>query len=194
MSGSPSAAEIVTPALLRDWPLPDAGDAKDFRGRLLVVGGARKAPGAAELAGLAALRVGAGVLTMAVAESVAVAVAVATPEAGVIGLPEDERGSLTGAGLERLESALADADAVLIGPGLDEPAGTRRLLRDVTAALPDHAKICLDAFALGVLSDVWDDVSEQLGERLVITPNREEARRLLELDPGTADEPPHGWG
>jgi hydroxyethylthiazole kinase-like uncharacterized protein yjeF len=180
---------VVTPALLRAWPLPEAGSAKDFRGRLLVVGGARKVPGAAQLAGLAALRVGAGVLTMAVAESVAVAVAVATPESGVIGLAEDERGSVTGQSLERLDSALADADAILIGPGLVEPEGTKRLLRGVIAALPEHATVCLDAFALGVLSEVWDDVSDRLAGRLVITPNREEARRLLELDAGSADEP-----
>src|SRR4051794_128780 len=104
MSSSSAAAEIVTPALLRSWPLPEAGSSKDFRGRLVVIGGSRKVPGAAQLAGLAALRVGAGVLTMAVAESVAVAVAVATPEAGVVGLPEGERGSLTGSGLDRIES------------------------------------------------------------------------------------------
>ena len=65
------------------------GDSKYARGQVLVVGGAARTPGAAQLTGLAALRVGAGHLTLAVAESVAVALAVATPEAGVIGLPAD---------------------------------------------------------------------------------------------------------
>ena len=50
----------VTPALLRDWPLPEAGNSKYDRGRILVVGGAAQTPGAVQLAGLAALRVGAG--------------------------------------------------------------------------------------------------------------------------------------
>ena len=44
-------AETVTPALLREWPLPDPGGSKRGRGRVLVVGGAAKTPGAAMLAG-----------------------------------------------------------------------------------------------------------------------------------------------
>ena len=60
---------------------------------MLVVGGAARTPGAAQLTGLAALRVGAGHLTLAVAESAAVALAVATPEAGVVGLPQTADGA-----------------------------------------------------------------------------------------------------
>ena len=58
-------AKAVTPALLRAWPLPDGGSGKDDRGSVLVIGGARKTPGAALLAGVAALRAGAGRLTLA---------------------------------------------------------------------------------------------------------------------------------
>jgi len=46
----------ITPALLRTWPLPDRHGSKDERGAVLVVGGARRTPGAAHIAGLAALR------------------------------------------------------------------------------------------------------------------------------------------
>ncbi|MGI8954021.1 MAG: NAD(P)H-hydrate dehydratase, partial [Nocardioidaceae bacterium] len=82
--------------MLREWALPSAGDDKYSRGRVAVVGGARKTPGAAMLAGLAALRVGAGHMTLAVAESVAVQMAVAVPEFGVIGLRETPSGSVRG--------------------------------------------------------------------------------------------------
>src|SRR4051812_50128644 len=61
----------VTPALLRGWPLPPPGDDKHDRGSVLVVGGAAQTPGAAMLAGLAALRAGAGKLQLAVAAPVA---------------------------------------------------------------------------------------------------------------------------
>ena len=91
-----SPSETVTPTLLREWALPSAGDDKYGRGRVVVVRGARKTPGAAMLAGLAALRVGAGHMTLAVAESVAVQVAVAVPEFGVIGLRETPSGSVCG--------------------------------------------------------------------------------------------------
>jgi len=80
----PARSELVTPTLLRAWPLPGGGSGKDDRGSVLVIGGARMTPGAALLAGVAALRSGAGRLTLAVAESVAVHLAVALPEAGVI--------------------------------------------------------------------------------------------------------------
>jgi NAD(P)H-hydrate repair Nnr-like enzyme with NAD(P)H-hydrate dehydratase domain len=63
--------EDVTPRLLRDWSLPAPGSSKYARGRVLLIGGAASTPGAVQLAGLAALRVGAGQLELAVAEPVA---------------------------------------------------------------------------------------------------------------------------
>src|SRR5438045_1155632 len=74
MSAEPT---IITPAVLRGWPLPAPDGGKKARGQVLVVGGAAMTPGAVELSGLAALRVGAGRLTLAVAGSVAPALAVA---------------------------------------------------------------------------------------------------------------------
>ena len=56
----PSPAEALTPALLRAWPLPEPAGSKYGRGQVVVVGGARSSPGAAILAGLSSLRVGAG--------------------------------------------------------------------------------------------------------------------------------------
>ena len=65
-------------------PAPEDGDKED-RGRALIVGGSRELPGAAILAGVAALRAGAGKLQIATDESVAVAIGIAVPEARVIG-------------------------------------------------------------------------------------------------------------
>ncbi|MDQ0868175.1 NAD(P)H-hydrate repair Nnr-like enzyme with NAD(P)H-hydrate dehydratase domain [Arthrobacter sp. V1I9] len=112
---------LVTPSLLRDWPLPAPGADKYSRGSVLVIGGARATPGAALLAGTAALRAGAGKLTLAVAESVAMHLGVALPECGAMGLPENADGSVTGEGLDRISSYLERADAILVGPGLDDP-------------------------------------------------------------------------
>jgi hydroxyethylthiazole kinase-like uncharacterized protein yjeF len=181
------STQVVTPNLLRSWQLPQLGEGKDHRGRLLVVGGSRKNPGGAMLAGLAAMRVGAGVLTLAVAESVALALAVAVPESGVIGLPENGAGSVSADGLERLQSALPDTDGVLIGPGLTDADGTRALLRALVPDIPPPVPVVLDAFALGVLPDVWPDVGAALAGRLVITPNAIEATLLLGRDDGDPD-------
>ncbi|TKR26897.1 NAD(P)H-hydrate dehydratase [Cellulomonas hominis] len=181
-------AAPLTPALLRGWPLPPRDGAKDVRGGVLVVGGARRTPGAAALAGLTALRIGAGRLTLAVAASVAAPLAVATPEAGVLALPEDADGSPTGATTPHLAAELERADAVVVGPGLDEPEGAAALVRSVLGALADReAAVLLDAFALGVLPGLRDEVTLPEG-RTVLTPNTTEAARLLGVDEVDPDD------
>ncbi len=193
-----ASPEQITPSLLRDWPLPSAGADKYSRGAVLVIGGARRTPGAALLAGTAALRAGAGRLTLAVAESVAVQLAVTLPEAGVIGLPESDGGSVGASGLKALAEDLDAADAVLIGPGLDDIDETEALLRELLrreAARESGPRakggsgggkaggptVILDAYALGCLPKLLDELEPWAG-RLILTPNPTEAGILLGRD------------
>jgi ADP-dependent NAD(P)H-hydrate dehydratase len=171
------ATQLVTASALREWPLPDARGSKHDRGHVLVVGGSPSTPGAVMLAGLSALRVGAGVLALAVARSVAGSVAVALPEAAVHGL-----GQLDGTASDPLDY-LASADAVLVGPGLDDADVTRDLLGLVLDTAADGAGLVLDAFALGVLPGV--EGFDRRAGRAVLTPNTSEAERLLDV---AADE------
>jgi ADP-dependent NAD(P)H-hydrate dehydratase len=182
----PGRPESVTPTLLRAWPLPGGGSGKDDRGSVLVIGGARKTPGAALLAGVAALRSGAGRLTLAVAESTAVHLAVALPEAGVLGLPETASGSVKGAAAAGVAaSAVESADALLVGPGLDDKDEATALLRGLLK-MPAGNKppaIILDAFALGSLPELAGELGPWAG-RLILTPNVTEAGILLGRDAG----------
>jgi len=168
-----SRPEPVTPKLLRDWPLPAVGDSKYSRGQVVIVGGAASSPGAALLAGVASLRIGAGRLALAVDRSVATAVAVALPECAVIPLSDS---------LHPARDELAAADAVLLGPGLDDADRTLGFVADLVAST--EATVVLDAFALGVLprSDV-----ETLQGRLILTPNKVEAALLLDADEDDLD-------
>jgi hydroxyethylthiazole kinase-like uncharacterized protein yjeF len=171
-------AETVSPGFLRDWPLPEAGSSKHSRGHVLIIGGARSTPGAVLLAGLAALRVGAGVLALAAHASVAPTVAVAVPEASVLGLPHPQGDDTESA--RDLADRMAHVDAVLLGPGLDEPESTAQLLRLLADHAPPDSPAVLDAFALGVLADPDRRIDrETLPTELILTPNHEEARRLL---------------
>jgi ADP-dependent NAD(P)H-hydrate dehydratase len=176
MSGPGDAESVrpVTPELLASWQLPAPGDSKYSRGAVVVIGGSESAPGAAMLAGLSALRVGAGRLTLIIPETLAIPVAVAIPEAGVLPTPTGGWGDS-----DRVRSELEGADAVLVGPGLDDPDETRRILEEVLSAVSTECLVVLDAFALGVLPALRSRLHPFAG-RLVLTPNREEAARLLE--------------
>jgi hydroxyethylthiazole kinase-like uncharacterized protein yjeF len=170
--------EPITGDVLRRWPLPEPGASKHSRGRVLVAGGSPSTPGAVILAGLAALRVGSGVLSLAVARSVAAATAVAVPEASVVGLALlDDDGTD-----DNLDSTTASCDAILIGPGLDDADHAVELIAAVRRGSPDDAQFVLDAYALGVLTEIADRTG--LAGRLVLTPNADEAARLLDCTPG----------
>jgi ADP-dependent NAD(P)H-hydrate dehydratase len=170
----------VTPALLRDWPLPEPSGAggKHERGSVLVVGGATSTPGAALLAGSAAMRVGAGKLKVATAAPGAIAVATALPEAMVVGLPVGADGSLTEECVDDVRRQAERCQAVLVGPGLLGRDDTARLLQALLPSLPDTA-VVLDAVALGALARVPDSARPLQG-RLVLTPNAGEAAELLD--------------
>jgi hydroxyethylthiazole kinase-like uncharacterized protein yjeF len=172
-------AEPITRELLRGWPLPEASGSKRSRGSVLVVGGAARSPGAAMLAGRAALRVGAGRLTLAVGASVAAAVAVAVPESGVVPLPETRDGHVRGTAAREVAAELGRADAVLLGPGLDDAGETATLLARTARATGRDSALVLDAFALGALAG-----KPRLAGRgpRILTPNREEAALLLGRD------------
>jgi hydroxyethylthiazole kinase-like uncharacterized protein yjeF len=170
--------EPVTPQLLREWGLPDPGDSKKSRGQVIVVGGSRSTPGAVLLAGEAALRVGAGRLGMLVPPAAEPGLGTVMPEAAVLLLPTRASDPIGDDVADELESA----DAVLIGPGFDDPDQTRGTL--LAVAEPGMKCLILDAFALGVLPDF---PREDLPEALILNPNHEEAGILLGRD--LSDDP-----
>jgi hydroxyethylthiazole kinase-like uncharacterized protein yjeF len=189
---SDADATVLDGQLLhRDWPLPDphATDSKDDRGIVTVIGGAASTPGAVMLAGLAALRVGAGKLVMGTVDRHASTVAVAIPEAGVTSLPASDSGSLGRAAVDDAVDLLADADAVLIGPGMLGRDGTRDLVGGLLPRLRDDSVLVLDALAAtcGALADVRS--AGLTAHRVIITPNVTEAEYLLDTSPVSADPP-----
>ena len=113
---------------------PPPGESKNARGRVVVIGGSEQSPGAVMLAGIAALRVGAGRLTLVTPPSIALPVAVAVPEAGVLALVDDGAAAARDPLGDPVRSELATADAVLLGPGLDGPDVSRRLVEAVCTA------------------------------------------------------------
>jgi ADP-dependent NAD(P)H-hydrate dehydratase len=178
-----NARDVVTltPAQLRKWPLPKPDGDKSSRGTVLVVGGSRFTPGAVLLAGTAALRAGAGKLQIAAAESTAITLGVAVPEAMVIGVPETESGAMSGDAPDHLIDLASEADVVLIGPGLIDVDETGRLLGKVADALGEQTALVVDAYALAALSERKSLLHGRV-PRPVLTPNLDEAATLLGRD------------
>ncbi len=135
------------------------------------------------LAGVAALRAGAGVLQLAAAESTAAALSIQVPEAMVIGLPETADGAVAGDPGDRLGDLVERADVVTVGPGLNDIDQTRALLRLVLSAAGPRTALVFDAYALGALSHD-PDLLVGADRKVVLTPNLTEARHLLGRDPG----------
>lgn len=163
-----SEIEALDAGLLRAFPLPplDEDGDKESRGRALVIAGSAEVPGAAILAGVAALRAGAGKLQIVTDEAVAAAIAVAVPEARV----------LAGSPLEQVE----DAQSVTLGCGMDHGPALDRLLADLLereAAVP----LVLDAAALGCLPAVEAQARAWPGG-VILLPHEGEMARLLECD------------
>jgi hydroxyethylthiazole kinase-like uncharacterized protein yjeF len=170
----------ITPRLLRAWPLPrpDGARGKQGRGGVLVVGGSSQVPGAVSLSAIAALRVGAGRLTIATVRPVAPLMGVLLPEARVIGVAPRPSGELSGAAVRTLAGEWARQDAVLIGPGVaaDGKEACRLLLR-AWFVHGDGQAIVVDAGAIDALSR-FDGRAADRGGAVVATPHAEEMARL----------------
>ncbi len=186
----------VTPALLRGWPLPRAGGdnskdrGKDTRGSVLVLGGSTEVPGAVLLAGTGALRAGAGKLRIAAPRDIAPGLALAVPEARVLGLPQTEGGDIAPAAAERLVKAIEGVLAVLIGPGmLDIPT-----VQDLLRRLLPHVKgtaLALDAAGLSAVSDDRAALHHLEGAA-VLTPHPLELSLMLGIEQDEVEGDPLG--
>jgi hydroxyethylthiazole kinase-like uncharacterized protein yjeF len=153
---------------------------KDERGRVLVIAGSREVPGGALLAGVAALRAGAGKLQIATAASVAPHLGLAVPEALVVGLPEAPTGGIAKEAASLLIDRVRRCDAILLGPGMMDEEAVRDLASTLLDAI-DGPAIVLDAASLIHLRDLRDKLRRH-GGRVVITPHAGEMAGLLGVD------------
>ena len=108
-------------------------------GRALVAAGSVNFTGAAYLAGAAAYRVGAGLVTLAVPGSIYPILAVQLPEATWVVLPSD-LGVISGSAAEVLEKEFESSQALLLGPGFGQEKGTSLFLNKLLGAGEETAR------------------------------------------------------
>ncbi|MBL8768787.1 MAG: NAD(P)H-hydrate dehydratase [Planctomycetes bacterium] len=154
----------------------------DF-GRVLVVAGSRRMPGAATLAALGALRGGAGLVTVATPECALPLIAPACPCALFEPLPATREGFVANAALEHLVEAARRADVVVLGPGLGTEEATQFTIRSF--ALELGKPLVLDADGLNAFA-AEPDVLARRSSPTIMTPHPGELERL-DGKPATAD-------
>lgn len=177
---------LVTPEIATQGIVERAPDTHKGRsGHLLLVGGSPGKTGAIAMAGSAALRAGAGLVTMGVSETLNPVMETLSLEAMTCPLPDEEPGLLTMAAWKALVKQLSGKDCVAIGPGLGTAEGTKDLLVGLLPEIP--VPIVLDADALNCLSN-RPDLLKRLAAPAVITPHPGEMARLIQKDTRTIQQ------
>jgi len=188
--------EVLTPEMVRGWLPPRPLDAhKGTFGKALIVAGSVNYTGAAYLAGAAATRAGAGLVTLALPAAIHAAVAARLAEATYLLLPH-ELGVIAAAATHVLAGRIAGYQALLLGPGLGHEretvafveallsnAGARRRLGFVgteeSEALPRvMPPLVVDADGLNILARM-EDWPKRLPPASIITPHPGEMARLM---------------
>ena len=159
-------------ALMPERP-PDAN--KGTFGHVFIIAGSRGFAGAAKLAGLAAARSGAGLVTLGVPRSLLDAVAASVLELMLLPLRPTRAESIS---IDAVEDALAfaqDKNAVAIGPGMSQHPDTQEFVRKFVAETT--APLVIDADALNAIAGHLADLDKAL-KPPILTPHPGEMARL----------------
>jgi ADP-dependent NAD(P)H-hydrate dehydratase / NAD(P)H-hydrate epimerase len=144
-------------------------------GHVLVIGGAVGKAGSVAMAGMAALRAGAGLSTVATAKSALPTVAGFHPELMTEPLPETDGGTIATSAGVRIEELLKSMTVAAIGPGISRDPHTATLVRSVVAH--ENVPMVVDADGLNAFEGRTGELNGK-GRTLVITPHPGEMARL----------------
>jgi NAD(P)H-hydrate epimerase len=155
---------------------------KNTHGHVLIAAGSRGYSGAAALTGNAAMRCGAGLVTIATPASAQGSVASkAIPEVMTTALAETDRGAVSDEAVEHFLNLSSRATVLAIGPGLtSDDERTRRFVRGVVEG---RTKPCvIDADGLNALAPWPEELSGTEQHPLILTPHPGEMLRLIGAD------------
>jgi ADP-dependent NAD(P)H-hydrate dehydratase len=152
---------------------PDAHKG-DF-GKVCIIAGSVGMSGAAALAGRSALRAGAGLVRVAIPESILPTVASIEPSFTTIPLAEDSTGRISAKAVNTVLAAADENDVLAFGPGVGVSGGLRSVLEALLGK--DGLRLVIDADGLNNLSALknWP---AKVKAKLILTPHPGEMKRL----------------
>ena len=181
-AGAPGEAEIglIGGGVLFDMPRRTADSTKFSSGNVFIIGGSHGLTGAPSMAALAAMRAGAGYVTVGAPQSLELSFTVRLLEAMMVGLPERD-GSLTPTAMQPALEAIGRADAVVLGPGIGKNEGAQELARELVERI--DVPLVVDADGLNALGGGSLEALVRVRPwPTVMTPHAGELGRMLDVD------------
>ena len=175
------SVHLTEPSDVADFLPERRADAhKGDAGQLLIIAGSSGMMGAALMTSLATLRIGGGLVTLAVPEPLAMVVEAGPPEVMALPLPATTSGTFDPAAFDLILEKAEEMDALVVGPGLTTHPRTVELVQRLIQHL--DKPIVLDADGLNGLSQ---DLTVLNGPHanLILTPHPGEMARLLRISP-----------
>ena len=170
--------ELMTPAWAGSaLPRRPSAAHKGSFGRTLVVAGSRNYVGAAHLASASATRVGAGLVTVALPQSLRTAVASLAAEPTYLPLPESSPGVVATDATSVILEALDGYDALAVGCGIGQAPGAKEMVERLLFSDTPMPPTVVDADGLNILATTpswWDKFTSAA----IVTPHPGEMARL----------------
>lgn len=139
-------------------------------GRVLIIAGSERYPGAACLTANASIKTGAG-LTILASTSFHPAL---LPEVIRLPVPATDSGSISSKAYKLIEEELEKCDSIAIGPGLTDSEESLTLVQKIILEYKERKRIVVDADGLRAIG-----TSFQLNKNIVLTPHAGELSRLI---------------
>ena len=176
--GAPAKAEagVINGGVLREMPRRGSDSTKFSSGNVFILGGASGLTGAPSMAALAAMRAGAGYVTVGAPAGLELSFTVRLLEAMMVGLPETD-GALSPEAVGPALKAIGRADAVVLGPGMSKAKGARGFALEMFERV--DVPLVIDADGLNALDGVFPEDLPQRRWPTVLTPHAGELGRLL---------------
>jgi ADP-dependent NAD(P)H-hydrate dehydratase / NAD(P)H-hydrate epimerase len=176
--GAPAEPDIglIAAGVLAEMPRRTPESTKFSSGNVFVIGGSTGLTGAPTMAAMAAMRAGAGYVTVGAPASLEATFSVRLLEAMLAGLPE-QGGALTAEAVDPAVKAIRRADAVVLGPGLGRSEGAQAFARAMYERV--DVPLVVDADGLNALAGIFRDELPQRRSPTVLTPHAGELGRLL---------------
>ncbi len=177
---------LLTPKIIRTAFRPRIPDAhKGTTGHVLVVSGSPGKTGAAAMTAMSAMRAGAGLVTLAIPESLNPVIETQALETMTYPLPETKTGIIGESSFNKIMDLLSGKKCLAIGPGLGKAAETKKLVHRIIKESP--VTIVIDADGLNNIADSTE-ILKKAKAPLILTPHPGEMARLMDSTTGSVQK------